>query len=89
MLRNLFRIGEKSRVAAVGYSLNVFDDLLGLHRLLYRRYGPVHWTSAFGTRLVLAVGQEAVGEVWPTGTRHSRMRVGVASSARSSIAGSS
>ncbi|MRH93601.1 hypothetical protein GFY24_40480 [Nocardia sp. SYP-A9097] len=41
----------------------MFDDLLGLQRLLYRRYGPVHWTSAFGTQLVLAVGQEAVGEV--------------------------
>ncbi|MEV0341432.1 cytochrome P450 [Nocardia sp. NPDC050713] len=47
----------------VGYSLNVFDDLLGLQRHLCNRYGPVHWTSAFGTRLVLAVGEEAAGEV--------------------------
>ncbi|MEV0060445.1 cytochrome P450 [Nocardia sp. NPDC050718] len=47
----------------VGYSLNVFDDLLGMQRLLHDRYGPVHWTSAFGTRLVLAVGEEAAGEV--------------------------
>ncbi|WP_329413293.1 cytochrome P450 [Nocardia vinacea] len=47
----------------LGYSLNVFDDLLGLQRVLYRRYGPVHWVSAFGTRLVIALGQEAVGEV--------------------------
>ncbi|MFX0580265.1 cytochrome P450 [Nocardia nepalensis] len=47
----------------LGYSLNVFDDQLGLQRVLYRRYGPVHWTNAFGTRLVLAVGQEAIGEV--------------------------
>ncbi|MEU2125045.1 cytochrome P450 [Nocardia niwae] len=47
----------------IGYSLNVFDDLLALQRLLFARYGPVHWTSAFGTKLVIAVGPEATEEV--------------------------
>jgi cytochrome P450 len=47
----------------IGYSLNVFDDLLTLQRQLYERYGPVHWVQAFGTKLVLAVGPEAIGAV--------------------------
>ncbi|MCT7362907.1 cytochrome P450 [Mycolicibacterium llatzerense] len=47
----------------IGYSLNVFDDLLTLQRQLYDRYGPVHWVEAFGTKLVLAVGPDAIGEV--------------------------
>ncbi|MFI6315425.1 cytochrome P450 [Nocardia fusca] len=47
----------------IGYSFNVFDDLLALQRRLYARYGPVHWTSAFGTKLVIAVGPEATDEV--------------------------
>ncbi|AHH18354.1 cytochrome P450 [Nocardia nova SH22a] len=47
----------------VGYSFNVFGDLLALQRRLFDRYGPVHWTSAFGTKLVIAVGPEATDEV--------------------------
>jgi cytochrome P450 len=47
----------------IGYSLNVFDDLVTLQRQLYERYGPVHWVQAFGTKLVLAVGPDAIGEV--------------------------
>ncbi|MGY2032430.1 cytochrome P450 [Nocardia gipuzkoensis] len=47
----------------LGYSLNVFDDLLSLQRRLFDRYGPVHWTSAFGTKLVIALGPEAIEEV--------------------------
>ncbi|WP_280308143.1 cytochrome P450 [Nocardia abscessus] len=47
----------------LGYSFNVFDDLLALQRRLFARYGPVHWTSAFGTKLVIALGPDAIEEV--------------------------
>ncbi|WP_062971551.1 cytochrome P450 [Nocardia gamkensis] len=47
----------------IGYSFNVFDDLLTLQRRLFDRYGPVHWTNAFGTKLVIAVGPDAIDEV--------------------------
>ncbi|MFI1239878.1 cytochrome P450 [Nocardia salmonicida] len=52
-----------SGLPLIGYSFNVFDDLLNLQRRLLDRYGPVHWTSAFGTELVIAVGPEAIDEV--------------------------
>jgi cytochrome P450 len=47
----------------VGHSLEMLVDVLALARRRYARFGPVHWFGAPGTRAVMVLGPEAIGEV--------------------------
>jgi len=47
----------------IGNSLGFLRDSLGNARRFYDRYGTVFWTGAFGTRLVLVLGPDAIGTV--------------------------
>lgn len=47
----------------LGSALSVLTDLLGWARQRYARYGPVYWFDAAGTRAVMVLGPDGIGEV--------------------------
>lgn len=47
----------------IGHSLAMLADQLAFARRRYERFGPVQWGGFFGTRGVLVMGPDAVGEV--------------------------
>src|SRR5918999_4268625 len=47
----------------VGRSFSAFADSLGSARRRYERFGPVSWTNIIGTRLVMVLGPDGIGEV--------------------------
>lgn len=53
----------------VGHSISAFADLLASARRQYERYGPVSWTSVVGTKGVVVIGPDGIGEVL---TNHDR-----------------
>nr|MBA2764260.1 cytochrome P450 [Thermoleophilaceae bacterium] len=46
-----------------GNSLGFLRDSLGHARRFHDRFGTVFWTGAFGTKLVLVLGPDAIGTV--------------------------
>ena len=47
----------------VGRSFSAFADSLGSARRRCERFGPVSWTNIIGTRLVMVLGPDGIGEV--------------------------
>jgi cytochrome P450 len=47
----------------IGHTVSVLGDPLRFSKRLRDRYGPVGWIGAFGTRIVFAVGPDAIEEV--------------------------
>jgi cytochrome P450 len=47
----------------VGHSLAAINDLLASARRQYERYGPISWTAVLGTRGVVVIGPDGIGEV--------------------------
>ncbi len=47
----------------VGHSFSFLGDMLGFGRRQRERFGPVSWVSAFATRMVVALGPDAIEEV--------------------------
>lgn len=55
-------LGDRG-VPVIGHSLAVLGDMLGFARQRYERFGPVQWAGFLGTRGVLLLGPEAIGQV--------------------------
>jgi cytochrome P450 len=50
-------------VPVLGNTLGMMQDTLSYCRRAHERYGPVSWTGSLGTRMVLVLGPDAIGEV--------------------------
>ncbi|MGE4428900.1 MAG: cytochrome P450, partial [Solirubrobacteraceae bacterium] len=55
-------MGDPS-VPVIGRSLGFLQHTLDHFRELHQRFGTVSWTTAFGDRMVLVVGPDAIGTV--------------------------
>ncbi len=53
----------------LGHSLGFLQRNLEVSRRLHAKHGPVFWTNAFGTQIVMVLGPEAIGEVITNGDR--------------------
>ena len=47
----------------LGHSLGFLQRNLEVSRRMHAKHGPVYWTNAFGTELVMVLGPDAIGEV--------------------------
>jgi len=47
----------------VGHSFSFLGDMLGFARRQRERFGPVSWVGGFATRMVVALGPDAIEEV--------------------------
>lgn len=47
----------------LGQTLSMMGDTLAFCRAAHERFGPISWTNALGTKLLLVLGPDAIGQV--------------------------